>query len=131
MVSAQAQTTKAPPFALTLEQAQKGDLKAMYNLALLYKSGIGTKKNMDEAVDWLERSADQNFVPSQYKLAEMYEGGEIPGRDIRGACLWYTVAARNNHLDSAQRKAKVEAQLNKEQKEWCKDMLRTKEGSLL
>lgn len=131
ILTSPATAQKAPPFALTLEKAQKGDLKAMYNLALMYETGTGTKKNIDEAVDWYERSADQNFVPSQYRLGDLYESGVVPGRDVRWACLWFTVSAHNNHLDSAERKAKVAAKLNAEQKEWCKDMIRTKQGSLL
>ncbi|MCR5183749.1 MAG: sel1 repeat family protein [Opitutales bacterium] len=52
--------------------ARSGDARAQYDLADRYYYGIEVKKDIATARDWYIQSAEQNFVPAQYKLATVY-----------------------------------------------------------
>jgi TPR repeat protein len=41
-------------------------------LAELYDSGVGTEKNLKQAIFWYAKAAQQGFIAAQYKLATIY-----------------------------------------------------------
>ncbi|MDE7412379.1 MAG: SEL1-like repeat protein [Muribaculaceae bacterium] len=51
-----------------LRKAQKGDMKAMFDLAHTYYSGVGTEKNRYEAVRWFEKSLAAGETASRVML---------------------------------------------------------------
>ena len=59
-------------FLALQERAKAGDPKAQYDLADCYYYGIETKRDLAIARDWYIKSADQNYVPAQYKLGTQY-----------------------------------------------------------
>lgn len=60
--------------------AISGDRRCQNQLGLWYEVGIGTEKNLDLALEWYMKSAEQGY-PSAYKniviLYELYRGHEI------------------------------------------------------
>ena len=61
---------------LTLDEikykAEQGNIKAQYNLALMYYKGEGVPQNYEEAIKWYNKAAEQGNIKAQYNLALMY-----------------------------------------------------------
>lgn len=81
--------------------ARKGDSKAQYELACCCYSGTGTKKNNSRVLTWLEKSAQQDYVPAMKMLAEFYLSGEIVACDYEKALeLYNRLLMQCGHWDS-------------------------------
>ena len=48
--------------------ANESDADGQYQLASLYRSGLGVKKNHKKAVYWLKKAAEQKHIKAQYNL---------------------------------------------------------------
>lgn len=48
-------------FSLMIRSAKQGNAAAQYNMGYLYRNGLGTEKNMQEALRWYHLSADQEY----------------------------------------------------------------------
>ena len=69
--------------------ALKGDVKAMYNLGLMYSEGSLGEPDMGKAEEWFESAAEDGFAYAQTSLAGiLYNKG-----DVEGAAAWYRKAA--------------------------------------
>ncbi len=78
--------------------AEQGDATAQYVLATLYNNGQGVEKNSQKAVEWYQKSADQNNDLAQYSLGIMYEfGDEGLDKNEQEAQKWYRLAANNGN----------------------------------
>ncbi|MDR0937718.1 MAG: helix-turn-helix domain-containing protein [Oscillospiraceae bacterium] len=76
-------------FKHNLAKAEGGDENYMYLLASLYLQGVGVKKNMAEAVNWLKRAADKNHTAALNDLGELYAAGKGVEQDYSEALrLW-------------------------------------------
>ena len=77
------------------ELASQGDAAAQFNLALLWRDGLGsTPQNKEQAAAWFLKSARQGNVRAMVELAkvQMSLGNEAP------AVTWLQLASRwNNH----------------------------------
>ena len=47
-------------------------LKAQYNYGIMLKKGLGTKKDDNEAFNWIFLSAKQNNMLANYALGNLY-----------------------------------------------------------
>lgn len=56
-------------FELLTHAAVAGHVPAQYSLAQCLRYGIGTEKNIDQGIVWLERAAMQNHPDAQFELA--------------------------------------------------------------
>ena len=56
-------------FELLSYAAAAGNVPAQYSLAQCLRYGVGTEKNVDQGVVWLERAAMQNHPDAQFELA--------------------------------------------------------------
>lgn len=74
---------------------------AYYNLFLLYADGIATKRNPDEALKWLRKSADKEVPDACWHLGTHYKLGIIVSQDFNQAFRWYNIAAEQGHPRSA------------------------------
>ena len=93
-----------------LQDAERGDAEAQFNLAVLYENGVADSRYVvegdhSEAVRWLLAAAEQGLARAQVKLAEMYAcEADTPDSSVK-ACEWYLLAARSLrgvHLQQAQ-----------------------------
>ncbi|MBQ2804370.1 MAG: sel1 repeat family protein [Clostridia bacterium] len=59
-------------FEILLRKAQNGDANAMYQVALCYEDGIVVEYNLDEAIAWMNSSADLGNLQAVDWLMEYY-----------------------------------------------------------
>lgn len=59
-------------FAKSIILANKGDAKAQYNLGYCYENGKIIKRNLEKAIQWYEKAAEQGFVEAIYRLGVIY-----------------------------------------------------------
>lgn len=81
--------------------AKTGDSMAQYNLGQMYYKGISTKKNIQKAIKWITKSADQNNKYGLINLARFYEYGDGVLLDINKAIKLLEQASCQN-LSKAQ-----------------------------
>ena len=70
-----------------------GNIDAVFNLAMCYYRGIGTEKNVQEALKWFKNAAEQGDDQAMYNIAITYHDGLEVSRDMNEAQKWYMRAA--------------------------------------
>lgn len=75
------------------ELAEAGDPEAQFQLGSLYVGGLGLPEDPEKALEWLTRSAEQNYAEAQQLIGEIYDYGVGVDRDPELAVLWYRKAA--------------------------------------
>ncbi len=73
--------------------AERGDVKARYNLGVMYQLGLGVPQVDQEAVRWYRLAAEQGDASAQFKLGLMYGQGEGVPKDYVLAHMWLNLAA--------------------------------------
>ena len=81
-------------FSLYKSAAEKGELRAQYNVGYAYQFGEGVEINMEEALIWYKKAAENGSTDAQTMLGCWYENG-LGGLkvDCQEAVKWYTKAA--------------------------------------
>lgn len=69
---------------------------AQYNLARMYLDGVGMKKDVQKAVNWLDLAARKGHVQAQALLGKMMFDGAACGRAQRPRGLMYLTLARES-----------------------------------
>lgn len=82
--------------------AEKGDVRAQYNLGLLYASGLGVAPDYRAALKWYRLAAGQGHAGAQNALAQMYAKGYGVPQDHVRAHMWYSVAVESSAAGSKQ-----------------------------
>lgn len=77
--------------------AEDGIPDAQYYLAEYYYYGTGDATDMDIAIKWYNKAANQGHVEAQYSLGHIYEFGECEKIDYEEAKKWYGKAAEKGH----------------------------------
>ena len=77
--------------------ANKGEADAQHNLAMMYRTGKGIKKNYKLSGEWFRKAADQGVVDAQYYMGHIYDVGEGVSEDKKYAYVWYRKAAEKGH----------------------------------
>ena len=62
--------------AMLAALAENGHAPSQFRLGFMYRTGLGTPRNLQRAGYWFEKAARQNDVGGQYWLAESYRRGE-------------------------------------------------------
>ena len=100
--------------------AKDGDVKAQYNVGIIYEHGKGVKPDIDQAKKWYEKSAKGGNEKAMYNLALLYhsQDGKKP-HAIEMAKYWYEKAVEagvveaNNNLATLYLEGKGVPQDNK------------------
>ena len=74
-------------------KAQKGDAFAQHNLGVFYYYGVGTEKNLVEAVKWYRKAAQAGIAVAQFNLGCCCLYGNGVGKDEVEAVKWIRKAA--------------------------------------
>ncbi|HTY02850.1 MAG TPA: tetratricopeptide repeat protein [Rhodocyclaceae bacterium] len=77
--------------------ADRGDVDAAYNLAIVHHNGDGVVRNTAEALKWYRVAADRGDRPSQYQLGLMYLTGDGVPANAEEAHRWF-VTDRQHHM---------------------------------
>lgn len=75
------------------KSADMGYAKAQHELGLKYLSGVGVKKDQNEATEWFRKAAENGYAASQTNLGYAYDHGEGTPQDSAVAVEWYRRAA--------------------------------------
>jgi TPR repeat protein len=73
--------------------ADHGDLRAQYDLGVLYDKGQGVPQSDHEAMNWYRRAAEQGEARAQYNLGLMYANGQGVAQDLVEAYYWISLSA--------------------------------------
>jgi TPR repeat protein len=73
--------------------AARGDARAQSVLGLIYYRGRGVPVDLNEAVKWFRRAADQRDAAAQFYLGVIYSEGHGVPQDYAEAAKWYRLAA--------------------------------------
>ena len=82
--------------------AKKGNIEAQYSLAVLYRNGHGTNKNLEQAYKWFMSAARNNHQKAQYELGMLYKSGQGTTRSIAKAHYWLNKSAKQGNIKAAQ-----------------------------
>ena len=81
------------------QAAEGGNADAAYSLAVLYKEGKGTERDLAQSVRWMTRAADENIIAAIVELAIMtFNGSGVAKDEAKGAKLFRKAALRNNPI---------------------------------
>lgn len=84
-------------FKIFSKLADKYDLAAMRNVALMERRGLGTPKDPHAAQDMMEKTARRGLPSAQADLGIMLMDGEAGKPDPKAAFPWLELAARAQH----------------------------------
>lgn len=90
--------TDADVLRTTVRLANMGNPIYQFNLGVAYiHEYYGLKKNLEKAVYWFRRAADQGFRDAQFELAVCYREGEHVPKSLVTARKLFEQAAFRNH----------------------------------
>ncbi len=75
------------------QEAEGGNVQGMRDLAELYLSGRGVRRDPEEAVRWIRRAADLSDAVAQNELGFLYSAGLGVERDQAEAVRWFRLSA--------------------------------------
>lgn len=78
--------------------AEQGNPVSMFNLATMYKMGLGCDLDYDKAFQLYTQSADLGLAVSKYYLSEMYKFGQGTEKDEQRALELVTESFRETSL---------------------------------
>tara|TARA_B100000315_G_scaffold260775_1_gene325087 strand:+ start:1976 stop:2545 length:570 start_codon:yes stop_codon:yes gene_type:complete len=80
------------------QAAEAGDMKAQFNLGLMYENGSGVPQDVKAAVYWYRQAAESGYALAQVNLGLMYENGNGVTQDAKEAVHWYRQAAKDGYV---------------------------------
>jgi TPR repeat protein len=83
--------------------AAGNDARAQFHLGEMYRLGeIGGDRNLDRAIQYYQRAAENGSGAAAYRMAVMYDSGEGRQANATQARAWYDRAARLGNAAAAQ-----------------------------
>ena len=105
-------------FKQTLKDARAGQTEAQYQLGLMLANGAGTRKDVNDALVWIQRAAERGHAAAQYMLGTHYcpEPGTAPAEQAHTAKAfdWLFKAAAQGHPRAHWRLARLIRQSHQE-----------------
>ena len=92
-VTAQSANAPSSKYSKNIEAAKNGDPKAQNVIGICYSEGTGVEKNLETAVYWFRKAAEQGYGVGEYNLGLRYQQGEGVEKDYEQALYWYRKAA--------------------------------------
>ena len=77
--------------------AERGNVRAQYELGDMYYKGNEVDRNYGEAMEWYRKAAEQGDAVAQNNLGVMYHNGLGAARDNEEALKWYRKAAEQGY----------------------------------
>lgn len=92
------QLLAADPDLATLRQsAAQGDAWAQLNLGAAYDNGMGVERNVEQALHWYQKAAEQGLAEAQYNFAHLLVSEEL---SAELAADWMRKAAEQGMADA-------------------------------
>ncbi len=86
-------TSDEDTFKLIFPFAKKGNANLQNQIGVMYSKGKGVEININEALMWYEKSANQNNPWGLYNLANLYYIGNSVDKDYKKAFEFFTKSA--------------------------------------
>jgi len=83
-----------------IKNANNGIAADQNRLGVMYEDGKYVKKDLQQAVNWYEKAAEQNNAWGLYNLGEFYYSGKYFNQDYTMARELYEKAAKQNHSEA-------------------------------
>ncbi|MGD2081513.1 MAG: SPOR domain-containing protein [Chromatiales bacterium] len=80
--------------------AEQGNVRARFQLGILFGEGQGVAQNPVKAAFWFRQAAQGGYAPAQHRLALMYYQGLGVPRDLSQAIGWWRLAAGQGNPDA-------------------------------
>lgn len=64
-----------------IEAAEMGDAHSQATVGYMYEQGLGTDKNMPEAIKWIEKAAEQGYEKAIKYLEILKQKGEYHAKN--------------------------------------------------
>ena len=77
----------------------------------MYDTGEGVAKDLEQAVVWYRRSAEQGYAEAQYNLGVKYANGQGVEQDTKEAIRWLQKAVKQGDEDARSALGHIYAQL--------------------
>jgi TPR repeat protein len=82
-------------------EAEKGDAQSQFEMGKTFSLGkFGVATNYMEAVKWIRKAAEQNYVNAQYNLGVCYHDGLGLTTNYVEAVAWFRKAAEQNQAEA-------------------------------
>jgi TPR repeat protein len=95
--------------------AEAGNVRAQYNLALMYHLGEGITRDFDGAIQRYESAARQGDANTMNNVAFMYGMGEGVAQSDVEAYVWFALAASRGNADAAENRDLAAAEMTPEE----------------
>lgn len=80
------------------QQAKQGDKNAQFYLAKFYETGVHVPKDIAQAIQWYQKSAEQHHSYALNNLGYYYFVGEDIAKDEQKGIELWTIASQQNNL---------------------------------
>ncbi len=87
--------------------AERGNLRAMHSVGVLYSDGVDGKPDWINATNWFRKAAELGLRDSQYNLGVIYGRGLAGAVDRAESWKWFQLAAKQGDTDSARKRDDV------------------------
>jgi localization factor PodJL len=95
-----------------MQAADRGNAKAMHNLAVLDADGGGKGANYTSAAQWFRKAAERGVADSQFNLGILYARGIGVEQNLAESYKWYSLAASQGDVDSGRKRDEVAKRLD-------------------
>ena len=95
-----------------LQAAERGNAKAMHNLAVLDADGGGKGANYKSASQWFRKAADRGVADSQFNLGILYARGIGVEQNLAESFKWFSLAAAQGDADAARKRDDIAKRLD-------------------
>ena len=95
-----------------LQAAERGNAKAMHNLAVLDADGGGKGANYKSASQWFRKAADRGVADSQFNLGILYARGIGVEQNLAESYKWFSLAAAQGDADSGRKRDDIAKRLD-------------------
>src|SRR5262249_50679417 len=92
--------------------ADKGNARAMHNLAVLHAEGIDGKPEYKTAYNWFRKAAGHGVADSQYNLGILFARGIGVEQNLAESYKWFALAAQQGAQDAGRKRDDVAARLD-------------------
>src|SRR4029078_750418 len=95
-----------------LQAAERGNAKAMHNLAVLDADGGGKGANYKSAAHWFRKAAERGIADSQFNLGILYARGIGVEQNLAESYKWFSLAAAQGDADSGRKRDDIAKRLD-------------------
>jgi localization factor PodJL len=92
--------------------AQRGNARAMHNLAVVLAEGVGGGPDYAGAAEWFRQAAEYGIKDSQYNVAILYARGLGVPQDLGAAFKWFDAAGIQGDEEALRKRDELGAKMD-------------------